>query len=281
MKMTISRRNFLLSVGASALAGVVMGKGIMTPALARADQAIGVQLYTVRDAMAEDMARTLERVSAIGYREVEFAGYFGKPLSEIRAMLDDNGLSAPSAHMEPEVFASDFDKALEIADALGHKNLILPWLPPEQRSLDRFREIAHILNVTGEKAKAAGVQVGYHNHEFEFFADGGVTPFDILMEETQPDLVNFELDLFWLAAAKKNPLQLMEKLKGRVPCVHVKDMDAHGNMVAVGDGELDFLSVFENRKAAGLTHFFVEHDNPSDPFESIARSYGAFSKVVA
>ncbi len=281
MKMNMSRRNFLMSVGASALAGVAIGKGIMKPAFAHADQAIGVQLYTVRDAMAEDMATTLERVAAIGYREVEFAGYFDKPLAEIKAMLEHNGLTAPSAHMSPEVFANDFDRALEIADALGHKNLILPWLPPEQRSLDRFREIAHILNVTGEKAKAAGVMVGYHNHEFEFIAEGGVTPFDILMADTDADLVNFELDLFWLATAKKDPLPLMEKLKGRVPCVHVKDMDGQGNMVSVGDGEIDFKSVFEHRKEAGLKHFFVEHDNPKDPFESIKRSFEAFSKVVA
>ncbi len=277
----ISRRSILRMAGASAVAsllGITSTKALAASTTAK--QPVGLQLYTLRSMMEKDVAATLAQVGAIGYREVEFAGYFDQPISSIKQWLADNNLSAPSAHVRIGDFENRFDQALEAATELGHKNLVVPWLSPEERTEHRYHEIADLLNRTGEVASRFGIQVGYHNHEFEFEKIGNTTGYDILLTNTDSSLVKFELDLYWLEVAGVDTFALIDAQPGRFPCIHVKDLGSDGSIVDVGDGIIDFAAIYAARKTAGMKHFFVEHDNSSDPIRTIKRSFSAFSNVV-
>lgn len=278
---TVSRRTMLKMTTAAASAALLPATaGAAISQATSRPHPIGVQLYTLRTLMEKDVAQTLATVGEIGYREVEFAGYFGQPLASIRQWLADSGLTAPSAHIRHTDFKTRFDEVLEETVTMGHKNLFLSWLPPEDRTLDRYREIAELLNTNGDKAKAAGVQLGYHNHEFEFDLLDGTRGYDVLMGETDPDLVKFELDVYWLQVAGVDPFSLINSHPGRFPCVHVKDYGANGKIVDVGDGIIDFEAIYAARKKAGIQHFFVEHDSPENPVRTITRSFAALSHII-
>lgn len=236
---------------------------------------VGIQLYTLRDLMAVDVAATLEQVATIGYREVEFAGYFDTPAREVRRLLDSLGLVAPSAHIDLATLdGPDADKAIDDAAEIGHRYLIVPWLDEAERgSLERYREHAARFNRLGERCRANGIAFGYHNHAFEFESlDGGV-PYDILLAESDADLVKFELDLFWVRAGGGDALHYLRGHPGRFELSHVKDMSLDGTMVDVGDGAVDFAGLISAGVEAGMRHFFVEHDTPADPLATAARSY--------
>jgi sugar phosphate isomerase/epimerase len=244
----------------------------------RTAQAVGVQLYTVRDLMAEDVAGTLAAVAGIGYREVEFAGYFNQDPHAIRSWLDAEGLTAPSAHFHVE----DWEPAFEVATILGHRYLVDPWIAPDKReTLDDYRRVAETFNEIGLQAQAAGFQFAYHNHDFEFQPMDGQIPFDVLLAETDPDLVQIQLDLFWTTHGGGDPLEYFAAYPGRYPSVHVKDRSPDGTMVDVGRGAIDFPAIFADAEAAGVEHYFVEHDSPDDSLESIRRSYAHLVEVLA
>jgi sugar phosphate isomerase/epimerase len=231
-----------------------------------------VQLYTVRAAMEESVEQTLARVAQIGYREVEFAGYFDRSPQQIRSMLDQNGLAAPAAHLSLNVLEDNWDTTVAAAATVGHRYLVLPAIPPESRTnLDTYRSLAERFNRFGESARAAGLTFGYHNHDFEFAPQGDRLPYDILVEETDPALVVFELDLFWITKAGRDPSAYLRTRPERFHLVHVKDMTADGTMADVGAGTIPFPSLFG--LGTGIRHFFVEHDNPTAPFDSIAASF--------
>jgi len=239
----MDRRKFLTTTGALAT-GLVLGGPSTAFAGERRLSRIGIQLYTVRARMAENVAATLAKVASFGYDEVEFAGYYDHSPQEISEMLADTGLTAPSAHVPLDIFEGDFDAFLEKAHVIGHKYVILPWLQEKDRTLDRYKAVAETLNKAGEKAKSAGMEVGYHNHDFEFEAIDGVEPFEILLTETDPELVKIQLDLYWVAVGKRDPLDYINRYPGRFPSVHVKDMDSTGKMTDVGEGIIDFGRVF-------------------------------------
>ncbi|MBL7980163.1 MAG: sugar phosphate isomerase/epimerase [Bacteroidetes Order II. Incertae sedis bacterium] len=233
----------------------------------------GVQLYTVRAEMAKSVENTLITVAKLGYKEVEFAGYFNKTPQEIKALLKKNKLSAPAVHIpHTAVEKGDLTKEIEEAQIIGHQFLILPWIPSENLKLSDWKRWADRLNVAGEKCKNAGLKFAYHNHDFEFKSVDNFIPYDLLLNNTQPNLVGFELDLFWITKAGKDPLFYFKKYSGRFPACHVKDMDDQGNMVAVGKGKINFAQIFKQARLAGFKHFFVEHDNPQDPFANIGDS---------
>ncbi len=277
----LTRRSFLSS-SAGAAAALALPSGILAPSWAKESmtQSIGVQLYTLRSLMENDVAGTLASVGAAGYQEVEFAGYFDQSFTNILRWLADSGLSAPSAHVQHIDFKNRFDAALEAAIALGHKNLFLSWLPPEDRTVRRYNEIAELLNKNGEKAQKAGIQLGYHNHEFEFEDLGGVRGYDILTANTDAQLVKFELDLYWLRVAGIDPASLISTHSGRFPCVHIKDYGIDGNIVDVGDGLIDYGTLYPVLKSAGVQHFFIEHDSTKNPILTLERSFDAFSTIV-
>ncbi|HEY6158529.1 MAG TPA: sugar phosphate isomerase/epimerase [Gemmatimonadales bacterium] len=270
------RRDFIQLMGAAALGAVFPPRAPSPYPLAplhKIDR-IGLQLYTVRDEMKKDVEGTLARVAEAGYGEVEFAGYFGKSAAEIRAMLDHHGLTAPSTHVgltTPEAW----HEALDAAHVIGHQYIVVPWIPVEQRTgINGFKKIAAEFNKAAEQARAAGLQFAYHNHDFEFAPTDGKLPYDVLLAETDPKLVQMEMDLYWITKGGQDPLAYFARWPGRFPLVHVKDsMGPPDNKMAdVGAGKIDWKRIFAREEQAGIKHFFVEHDQPAEPFASIKAS---------
>ncbi len=254
--------------------GAVVGAVAWRPGAAqlRMDR-IGLQLYTVRTEMAKDVDATLARVREIGYTEVEFAGYFNKPPKELRASLDRIGLTAPAAHVE---LGPDWKKVLDDALVMGHRYVVAPWVAAERRrTLSDWKRVAQEFNKAGDQARAAGLRFLYHNHDFEFVPLEGKLPYDVLLAETDKNLVGLEMDLYWITKGGQDPLAYFNKYPGRFSCVHVKDMDRtpQQGMVDVGAGKIDFKAIFARSKQAGIAHYFVEHDQPAVPFDSIRNSY--------
>jgi sugar phosphate isomerase/epimerase len=235
---------------------------------------IGVQLYTVRDLMRKDVARTLEEVARIGYREVEFAGYFGQSPARLRRLLDNLGLTAPSAHLPLDDLRDELSRTLDSAETIGHKYLVVPSLGWwDRRSLGAYRRVAADLERAGDAARARGMRVAYHNHDFELEPKGGTVPYDVLLQATDPELVFFEMDFYWMASGRADPLAYFRRHPGRFHLCHLKDMDGRGRMADVGAGRLDFRAILGRREQAGLRHFYVEHDHPGNPVASIEASH--------
>ena len=232
----------------------------------------GLQLYTLREAMNGDFEGTLARVAEMGYREMEFAGYYGRSAGQVRQALADNGMTSPAAHIQLQAVRENLAAEIDFAAGVGQRFLVVPSLPGDERSLDDYRRHAATLNRAGEQCREAGLKMGYHNHNFEFETTDGRIPYDILLEETDPELVDMELDLFWIVHAGHDPMAYFANHPGRFSMLHVKDRDASGMMADVGGGEIDFAGIFAEADTAGFRHYFVEHDNPGDGFASVAAS---------
>lgn len=235
----------------------------------------GVQLYTVRTLMEKDVTETLKALAAIGYEQVEFAGYYGAKPGEIRKVLNGEGLAAPSAHLQLAQLRDNFAESMETVAEIGHRYAVLPWLAEEERTPDNYRRLAEELNRWGEQFRAAGIQLAYHNHDFEFQETDGFHPYHHLLETTDPQLVSFEMDLFWMHKAGRDPLAYFRKYPGRFPLWHIKDMDKAGDMVNVGAGLIDFPEIFKAAETAGYRFGFVEHDNPENPLQAVNASLAA------
>jgi sugar phosphate isomerase/epimerase len=279
--MTTTRRTFLGQMAMSAL----------IPTVGRAAEQkidrLGLQLYTVRTAMEKDFDGTVAKVAAAGYQEVEFAGYFDQDPKKVRAILDRHKLSAPSAHIDYPTVETKLDQALAAARVIGHRFLVNPWIDEEMRKQpDIWQRVAATFNRAGETCRKAGIQFAYHNHHFEFVPVNGVAPFDLLLKECDPNLVKMELDLCWITVARKDPLTYFERYPGRFPLVHVKGLkkipegqapvpfdQAIPNITDVGVNDVvDWKRIFAKSSQAGIRHYFVEHDQPPTPFESIQTS---------
>ena len=239
----------------------------------------GLQLYTLRNEMAGDFEGTLARVASLGFREMEFAGYFNRSAAQVRRILDDNGLVSPAAHIQMTAVRNNLQAEIEWANTLGQRYIVVPILAPNERTLDDYRRHADTLNRAGEACRAAGLKMGYHNHSFEFELTDGQVPYDVLLQETDPALVDFELDLYWITNAGVDPLPYFQRYPGRFTMLHVKDMGSDGSMVDVGSGQIDFEGLFAQRDEAGFEHFFVEHDNPGDGIRSISNSIRALQAM--
>jgi sugar phosphate isomerase/epimerase len=267
----MNRRSFL----GAALGGVLCG-----PRHARAAERrlarVGLQLYTVRRQLAADFGGTLERIAALGFQEVEFAGYHGRGPAEIKAALRRHKLSAPSAHIGTAELREGLEAAVGAARVVGHRYLVLGHVPAEERrSLDDYRRLADLLNRAGERTRRAGVRLCYHNHDFEFEEMDGRVPYDLLLAETDARLVKIQLDLYWLAKAGRRAPDYFARHTGRFASVHVKDMDATPRrfFTEVGRGVIDFKSIFAAAGRAGVRHYFVEQDEtPASPFDSAKAS---------
>lgn len=275
----IDRRHFVKISAGAALGGIL---GLEHTSLARAAEAagqrkldrIGVQLYTVRYLLEEDFEGTLEAVAEIGFHEVEFHNYFGREPQQVKDLLERLGLDAPAAHFSWQAFREDPDGVIETAKAVGHRYALLAWLPPEDRStIAQYKELAAFCNQLGKACKSAGLRFAYHNHDFEFLPVEGQVPFDVLLNETDPDLVEFEIDLFWIIKGGHDPFEYFEKHPGRFTLCHVKDMGEGETMLDVGAGQIDFASIFARSEQAGLRYYFIEHDEPTDPLASIRSSF--------
>lgn len=267
-----TRREFLKKTAVSA-ALAASPFGAASAQVRRVDK-IGLQLYSLRREMAEDFEGTLAQLAEIGFTEMEFAGYHGKTPGEVRRILDSFGLTSPASHVPLQAIRGNLDQEIETAVTLGQQYMVLPWLPENERSLDSYHRVAELLNRTGEKTREAGIIMGYHNHDFEFdIHEGGRIGYDILTSETEPDLVMFEMDLFWAEEAGYDATFFFLKYPGRYPMIHVKDRAGSGAMADVGRGYIDFQELFSYGSKGGFRHYFIEHDNPTDGINSMAYSY--------
>ena len=273
----MDRRTFIGSVTAAAL----MSR-LDWAASERHIEKIGLELYTVRDALGKDFEGTLAKVAKIGYKEVEFAGYFAHipefnpSPKRTREILDADGLSAPSTHVPYSALAPEnWARVIEASKILGHSYIVNPSIDREVlKQPEGWKRAAETFNRAGEESQKAGIQFAYHNHveEFKPTANGKV-PYDILLSESDPKLVKMEMDLGWAHEARIDPLKYFEQYPGRFPVVHVKDFDKNDMMTEVGSGVVDWKSIFAKSDVAGIKHYFVEHDNPMLPFMSIEKSY--------
>ena len=273
----MDRRSFLLAAAAMAAGCSRTAETGVTEMSSTAP--LGIQLYSVRDLMAADVAATLELIARTGYLEVEFAGYFGHSPADLKSILDAVDLQAPSAHLPYSAFLESPEKVLEHATAMGHQFVVIPWLDPNLRSLDNYREHAENFNRWGELCRGAGIQFSYHNHQFEFEETEGKLPFDLLLAETDPSLVQFELDLAWARAANVDSVAYFKAWPGRFPMLHLKDFDASGNEADIGDGDVPFASIFEYRDTAGVKHGFIERDNAKDINYSLQHNFDAIEPL--
>jgi sugar phosphate isomerase/epimerase len=281
MKNFSRTRRHLLSSSAALGLSTLVAPTITLAATESKSQVPGIQLYTVRASMATDVPGTLRAIAGIGYKEVEFAGYFDHSSQQIRRLLDDLDLKSPSSHVDPHAMRDEPLALVEAAKVIGHEYLTVAWLRPEDRSgLDDYKRWAEILNRAGEVCRKNGLRLAYHNHDFEFQPIDGQVPFDILLNEIEPTLMDFEMDMFWVRKGGQNIVDTLNRAPDRFTLAHIKDMDAQGNMVEVGNGVIDFESILENKAASGLRHLFVEHDQPSDPFKSAAISHLSLASIL-
>jgi sugar phosphate isomerase/epimerase len=287
----LDRRSFLWTVTATTL----LARRFSWAAAEHKIEKIGLQLYTVRDAMQRDFEGTLAQVAAIGYTQVEFAGYFDRSPKDIRSLLDRNGLISPSTHVDYEVLGEKWPKEIETSKVIGQSYIICPWIPEEVRNQpDGWKRAAETFNRAGEVSKKAGIQFGYHNHWFEFYPVNGKRPYDSLLEECDLNLVKMEMDLCWIEVGGGDPLDYFRRYPGRFPLVHVKDVkripgkkesggqdfgSSQPGMTEVGSGIIDWKTIFAQSDEAGIKYYFVEHDNPKAPFDSIRTSFNYLKQL--
>jgi len=286
----ISRRNFIVTTGLAASAVLA------SPSFAFSmnKKEIGLQLYTLRDELPKDVKGTLEKVAKAGYTAVETYGFsikdqfWGLTPKELKKILDDNGLKAVSGHYNLGSFLYDGNTAeltasIEAAEILKSEFLTIPWVDePFRRNIEDYKKIAARINEAAKMCKKADLKLAYHNHDFEFQKHNGITGFEILLKETDKDVVSFELDLYWVIHSGNDPLALFAANPGRFKMWHVKDKDKTNNDLntEVGSGTIDFKPLFAAAKQSGMIHFFVEQENnfASNSFESIKLSCDFISK---
>ena len=277
----ITRRNFIINTSLAAATVLAL------PSLAFTmdKKEIGLQLYTLRDELPKDVKSTLEKVAKAGYKTVETYGFsikdqfWGLSPIELKKILDANHLKAPSGHYNLGSFLYDGNleevkAAIEAAQILKNEYLTVPWVDEPYRN--DFHKIAARLNEAGKMCAAAGLKLAYHNHDFEFQKQDGITGYEILLKETDHNLVSFELDLYWVVRSGNDPIKLFKENPGRFKLWHVKDMDKVNPALntEIGSGSIDFKTIFKEVKQSGMKHFFVEQENNYNPnaFEAIKTS---------
>ncbi|WP_299178760.1 sugar phosphate isomerase/epimerase [uncultured Chryseobacterium sp.] len=244
---------------------------------------LAIQLYTVRDAISQNLERTLEKLAALGYTELEIYGYdgtfFGKNKTEFKSILKNTGLKVISSHHTTGItdksqgnLLNNWEKSVEDLNFIGADYMVCSYLFPEERDIEHYKKLPELFERSAEIANKADIQFAYHNHDFEFEKfDEKQNVYDFLLENTSPELVKMELDLYWISKAGIDPLTYFERFPGRFPLWHVKDMEKGSkDFTEIGSGTIDFKRIFEARKKAGLKHWFVEQDSGNkDIFESI------------
>ena len=320
----MKRRTFIRNSAAAAAGVSLLNTGFVSRRAAISKD-IGIQLYTLAKPLSDDFTGTIKKLAAFGYKNLEFAGpyyfspeeelknnplvaimglsgygYHGHTPKEIRMMLDDLGLVSTSAHISDSSLKHNIDEAIEAANIIGQTYILSPAF--HGQTADEFKAAADLYNSFGEKCKAGGIHYGYHTHNGEFAATHGVTPFDILVKETDPELVCFELDLFWAAVAGVDAVKLVKQYPGRIKLLHIKEMaqlmdepyttfdPAEGmgmlmqlmrNQTIIGEGLIDFKSILSQVDEAGIDQLFIESDFPDEPMKFAEQSAINLKKIVS
>lgn len=244
---------------------------------------IALQMYTVRDDAARDFAGTVKQIAQIGYAGVELAGYANHSVSDVKQMLDDNGLSVYSGHTALDQISKDTHKIVDDYKTLGANYVVVPFIGQEWRnSLDDYKRLGATLAELGQTLKNEGLTLCYHNHDFEFNKFGGDTyGYDALFASAPPTTLQVEMDTFWVKKGGEEPAAYLAKYTGRVPLVHLKDMTPEGDFAPVGEGTIDYPALFTAAEAAGAKYYIVEQDKCTThpPLESIAISFRNLQKM--
>jgi sugar phosphate isomerase/epimerase len=256
-------------------------------ALSKPSGKTGIALYTIRDAMGKDPAATLAAVKDIGYDWVEAADhrdgkFYGMKPKEFGKLVKKSGLAPISSHsgLRPE----NYERMIDDAAEAGMKYIMLPSLPGDWSStIDGYQRAADFFNKAGERSRKAGIAFGFHNHQVEFHEISGRVPYDILLEESDPKLVTFEVDLAWITAAGKDPVSYFKKYPGRFEVWHFKDLTPEKQDATLGEGIIDFRPILAEARTAGMKYWFIEQDNcrTHTPMESIRISRDYFLEKLA
>ena len=275
-----TRRTFLLQTGSLAIGSMLLPACVSSK---RKVENIGVQLYTFRNEMAADPLGTLKSIASIGIKQIESARsdkghYYGLSPKEMKNACADLGMTLRSGHVHiDEKWKQTMDEAAESRQ----EYLICSTMPTNGQTIDNYKNVADVFNRAGEDCKKMGIKFGYHNHEYEFESNDGQILYDVLLENTQPDLVHMELDLGWVIVGGKDPLDYFKKFPGRFPLWHLKDMDlSKKHSVEFGKGQLDILAMLKNSEQSGLKYLFVEQEEYSiTPMESMKHNMDYLGKL--
>ena len=318
----LDRRSFLRTVAAAAVAG-----GCATRAPSRAERTrlgpIGVQLFTIPKLLEQDFAGTMKLLADIGYKELELfgpypfsvpaaherwksvtpalgfekSGYFGLSARDVKAILDGHGLTSPSMHIDLDTLRTRLNEVAEAADVLGQRYAGISSIPAEmRRTADDYKRVADEFNEIGARMKPLELRFLYHNHGYGLAETEGQIPFQILIERTDPDLVDLEMDLYWMTAGGADSKEYLDAYPGRFKLMHIKDMREHVRfsgdggdpqqwielfpyMTDAGSGVLDLPSILSHAKQSGVRHFFVERDLAPNPIQTLRNNYRYLSAV--
>lgn len=313
-----TRRNFLQQSSTFALATLLVPT-VGRAGLLKPKKSIGLQLYTLGDLMTTDAKGTLQKLAAIGYKELESAGsskgnYYGYKPKEFASMVKDMGMNWRAAHVGGAPFdinqirkmaktaadstriqrmaerfknmaptmnlTNDYQQLADDAAEAGISYLVCSSIPVN--TLDQIKTAVDVFNKAGAACKKTGVQFAYHNHTTEFDQVEGHRPFDYILANTDKDLVKMELDLAWATKANQDPIALFKQHPGRFPLWHAKDLDkTNRNPAEVGTGIVDFKRIFSNAKESGMKYFFVEQDGAPQPLQNVTNSYNYLKKIIA
>jgi sugar phosphate isomerase/epimerase len=274
-----TRRNFVRQSALVVAAMPLINRDMLASPLLT--KKTGLALYTIRDAMRKDPAAALEEAASIGYNWVEAADhrdrkFYGYEPKEFGKLVKKTGMVPLSSHSQ--ILPDNHEQMIDDAAEAGMEYIMLPSLPGDWSStLDGYKRSADFFNTAGEKCRKAGITFGFHNHQIEFKEINGRVPYDVLLENTDPKLVTFELDLAWITAAGKDPVAYFRKFPGRFEVWHMKDLTPEKQDATLGEGIIDFKPIMAEAKTAGMKYWFLEQDNclTHTPMESIAisRSY--------
>ncbi len=273
----VTRRDFLGAIGAT---GLTLGLGVTSVARAASKGKIpvGLQLYSVREQCQADLPGTLAAVSKIGYRAVEFAGYYGRNAAELRQLLDANGLVACGTHTPYESVQGDkLKETVEFNRTIGNKFLIVPWMN-EAKSKQEWLDRAKLFNEIANQVKTDGMRVGYHAHSHDFKQIEGVTAWDLFFGNTKPEVI-MQLDTSNCCEGGANPVAVLKKYPGRALTIHIKAFGG-GPDAVIGEDKVDWQAVFAFCESKGKTQWYVlEHESGKDPIVAVRRSYEALKKM--
>lgn len=274
-----SRRAFLKTSG-----GIALG-ALFLPYVGYSAKVknIGLQLYSVRDAMLSDAVGTLKTLADIGYKQLESArsakgNYYGLTPKEVKATCKDLGMTMRSGHVHID---ENWERAVDEAAEVGQEYLVCSSLPSKGQTVDNYKEVAETFTKAAEDCKKAGLKFGYHNHDYEFEKDNGQVLYDVLLENSDPELVLMELDLGWVIVTGNDPVAYFDKYPGRFPLWHLKDMKKdHPESTEFGKGQIDIKKMMQNAKSSGMKYFFVEQEEYEDnPIKSIKHNYDYLVKL--
>ncbi|PZX58238.1 sugar phosphate isomerase/epimerase [Algoriphagus ratkowskyi] len=291
----LNRRDFIKQTG---LALSVASFGMSSYTFPKVNSyKMGLQLFTIRAPMAQDPKLSLKTIAGFGYQDTETYGYdgekqafYGMPATDFKKVLEDNSLISTSGHYDfikyfngsTEELLRYTDQSIEGAHALGQKYITWPWLDPESRSIEKFKILTDKLNEIGERVNKAGLGFAYHNHNFEFIEQNGEIGYDIILQNTDPELVKLQIDLYWVAhSSPYTAHELFMKAPGRFVMWHIKDMDkVNRDYTEMGNGSIDYTKILPDASLSGMEFYYIEQGGnfAQDPIQSVKDSAEYFKK---